>query len=545
MSDADHVVLLEQANAGDVQAMLLLGEEYYVGIVNGQQEFGEALVWFEKAAELGDSYALTLLASMYERGEGTPVNLARALDYYEQAQALGEPHCEEPIARIVAAIATDPIFHRLPEPVPSPTPATALPAKPAPPGRTDLTRPITAGADLASTSFAATKLMKRVQNATAGDVEAMYELGFNYYDGSGGVKQNLGDALVWFGNAAAKGHSGALFMLGAMYENGSGIPVNLPRALNYYKQAKKHLNGYDLNYCTPAIARVEAAIAANPALRTANAAAASAADYSAASASTPQPPHAPAAAPTRAAPTPFARISGTTPAVSSVEAKMSAFMEKANAGDVEAMYQLGYCYYVGGGGGSVDYGEALVWYSKAAAMGHSTALASLGWMHENGDGTPVNLLIALEYYKQAKDKGYDLVDVTSDIARIEAAIAADPALRTVSAAASTPPPPPPPPPPPVPTVPPPRAASASTAPSAPSAATAPPTRVASASVASTAETQQRATESAYKEQENALAQELAAKVRKPLPSRGRQQGRVDARRCRAPCKQRDPRYALC
>ena len=108
-------------------------------------------------------------------------------------------------------------------------------------------------------------------------------------------------------------------------------------------------------------------------------------------------------------------------------------MERARAGDAEAMNRLGDCYYSGRGGVTKDHGEALVWWGKAAAKGHRTALFWLGVMHEDGQGTPRNLLNALSYYKQANDKG---LDSKADIARIEAAIAADPALRAAAAAAA-------------------------------------------------------------------------------------------------------------
>ena len=83
---------------------------------------------------------------------------------------------------------------------------------------------------------------------------------------------------------------------------------------------------------------------------------------------------------------------------------MSKYMEQARAGDAEAMVQLSGCYYLGHGGVERDYGEALAWLGKAAAKGHSRALYCMGVMHEYGQGTRVNLLNALNYYQQAKDK---------------------------------------------------------------------------------------------------------------------------------------------
>ena len=116
---------------------------------------------------------------------------------------------------------------------------------------------------------------------------------------------------------------------------------------------------------------------------------------------------------------------------------MSEWKQRAKAGDVKAMFKLGVSYYHGRGGVAEDYGEALVWWGKAAATGHRHALFNMGVMHQNGLGTPVNLLNALSYYKQAHAKGYKgTADLAAEIARIEAAIAADPALRAASAAAA-------------------------------------------------------------------------------------------------------------
>ena len=114
---------------------------------------------------------------------------------------------------------------------------------------------------------------------------------------------------------------------------------------------------------------------------------------------------------------------------------MSAWMEmeRAQAGEVAAMYQLGGCYYEGTGGVARDYDEARAWYGRAAALGDKYALYMLGAMQEHGLGTRTtpNLFMALYYYRRAEDKGFDC---TEAIERVEAAIDADPALRAAAAA---------------------------------------------------------------------------------------------------------------
>ena len=115
---------------------------------------------------------------------------------------------------------------------------------------------------------------------------------------------------------------------------------------------------------------------------------------------------------------------------------MTEYMENARAGDTQAMVQLGGSYFWGICGVKKDYGEALAWYGTAAANGNGKALFKLGTMHENGFGTPKNLLNALNYYNQAKDKGNVAESLRLAILRVEAAIAADPALAAAAAAAA-------------------------------------------------------------------------------------------------------------
>ena len=126
---------------------------------------------------------------------------------------------------------------------------------------------------------------------------------------------------------------------------------------------------------------------------------------------------------------------------------MNELREQARAGDTDAMCDLGDCYYSGSGGVEQDYGEALVWYGKAAAKGRGYALYRLGVMHEKGIGTSMNLLNALVYYKQARDKGFELDRLVSGnpVTRIEATIPPEilAALRFAEAAAASTPPPPP------------------------------------------------------------------------------------------------------
>ena len=55
---------------------------------------------YERLAEDGDAYALVMLGSLYARGIGTPVDLAKAEELLERAARLGEPEARFQMAHV-------------------------------------------------------------------------------------------------------------------------------------------------------------------------------------------------------------------------------------------------------------------------------------------------------------------------------------------------------------------------------------------------------------------------------------------------------------
>ena len=76
------------------------------------------------------------------------------------------------------------------------------------------------------------------------------------------------------------------------------------------------------------------------------------------------------------------------------------WMEAANAGDAEAMTNVGEIY-ERGLGGTPNYEAAVIWYQKAADKGLSRALFDLGTLYEQGQGVEKDQLKALNLYRQA------------------------------------------------------------------------------------------------------------------------------------------------
>lgn len=72
---------------------------------------------------------------------------------------------------------------------------------------------------------------------------------------------------------------------------------------------------------------------------------------------------------------------------------------KANAGDAEAQYQLGYNLYHDKT--HPDMTQARSWFEKAAAQGHAKAAYAAGLMYSNGDGGDADQARAVVYFRQA------------------------------------------------------------------------------------------------------------------------------------------------
>ena len=87
----------------------------------------------------------------------------------------------------------------------------------------------------------------------------------------------------------------------------------------------------------------------------------------------------------------------------------SELLQKAQVGDVQAMVDLGYCYYIGEGVAQ-DYSKAFVWYKKAADLGVVFAMGKLGKMFYYGHGTAKDYSKAFEWLKKTVENENALPD---------------------------------------------------------------------------------------------------------------------------------------
>ena len=84
-------VLVGAAEAGNVDAMNLLGVVYTVGTLV-PRDYSLAIRWFQKAADGGSATAMSNLATLYLFGIGTSRDHATALRWFAHAAEFGDVH---------------------------------------------------------------------------------------------------------------------------------------------------------------------------------------------------------------------------------------------------------------------------------------------------------------------------------------------------------------------------------------------------------------------------------------------------------------------
>ena len=83
----------------------------------------------------------------------------------------------------------------------------------------------------------AAPLTDLIKKAGKGDAQAQYELGMQYYHGTG-PPRNIEKALHWLEQAGKNNHADALFELGTLYEYGEVVAKDIKKAKYYYDAAR-------------------------------------------------------------------------------------------------------------------------------------------------------------------------------------------------------------------------------------------------------------------------------------------------------------------
>ncbi|MBR1566624.1 MAG: sel1 repeat family protein [Oscillospiraceae bacterium] len=98
--------LKQKAESGDAAAMTDVANTYYRGNYNAgvSRDFGQALSWFLRAADAGNSDVYLTIATIYDKGSAGERNFEKAYDWYKKAAEAGSADAEE---RMQAAVFAD------------------------------------------------------------------------------------------------------------------------------------------------------------------------------------------------------------------------------------------------------------------------------------------------------------------------------------------------------------------------------------------------------------------------------------------------------
>lgn len=274
--------LLEEAEAGNVEAQLLLAQTYGSGELAAQGiplDAAESMRWYRKAAEAGHPLALEVMAAAYRHGQGAPKDMTMAIRCYRQAGQQGSFNAWFELTQIYfrgegTKVDWDESFRCLKraesdmrrrcmlDPVILSTLAVyydnGIGTAEDKPAALRLLREIlekTQGTPkayflmgqycdegVAGLKQDSTKAMQYYREAAImGDKEAQCNLGSGYAMGKG-VRKDMNLALVWFRASAQQGCATALLNMGRCYALGDGVPQDFEVAYRYFEEAAKRGN---------------------------------------------------------------------------------------------------------------------------------------------------------------------------------------------------------------------------------------------------------------------------------------------------------------
>lgn len=194
--------LKEKADKGDVEALLDLAYLYLYGDKNTAIDYNLALSYYQKAADKKNAVALNNLGSLHFNGIGTPVNYAKAIEYFTEAAQLGSDDAAVNLAIIY--LGSDTRDKK----------------------RDELT-----------------KVLALLEQSKENNNIAKYLLGYCYMQGFL-VKQDYKKAFPLVKAAADAEYDEAQLVLADFYINGWGTPKNYNRAVQFLKNAAAQGNAH-------------------------------------------------------------------------------------------------------------------------------------------------------------------------------------------------------------------------------------------------------------------------------------------------------------
>jgi TPR repeat protein/serine/threonine protein kinase len=183
------------AEQGDSDGQNSLGKKYE----NGQgvtQDYAEAVKWYRKSAEQGNSNGQNSLGWMYAHGKGVKQDDGEALKWCRKSAEQGNPYGQNSLGDMYT---------------------------------------YTYGHNIKEDYTEALKWYRK--SVEQGNSEGQRKLGI-MYDYGRGVKQDYTESLNWYRKSAEQGNVGAQYHLGYIYEyGGCGVPKNKEIAISWFEKA--------------------------------------------------------------------------------------------------------------------------------------------------------------------------------------------------------------------------------------------------------------------------------------------------------------------
>lgn len=217
-------------------------DEYYKKAKSyyDRNDYANAMVWFEKSANLGDADAQNYLGLFYEEGLGTGINYIKAAEWYQKAADQGNAEGQNNLAYLYRkGLGVDQNYSK----------ALELYQKAADQGNAAAVFGMgfmhEFGLGVKKDHSKALELYKK--SANMGYASAQCNIGYMYQEGEGVPKDDV-VAVQWYKKAANQGHKVAQCNLGVCYEDGIGVPKDYSKALSLYQKSADQGYEYAIEY---------------------------------------------------------------------------------------------------------------------------------------------------------------------------------------------------------------------------------------------------------------------------------------------------------
>ena len=358
-SEAGHW-LQRASDQGDHRAQIRLGWMYEAGL-GFKTDHARSVYWFRLAAEQGNMEAQFNLAAKYDNGEGVRHNPDEAVRWYRLAAEQGHADAQYFLGQ--AYEAGDGIEADVQEAIDWYILASEQSHASA---RRRFWSLCVSGDFYPEDDHEA--IFAEQIGASVGHAGAQFILGFRYDIGAG-VVQDLELAKSWYKKAATKGFKDACYHLSLLSSLGRGTPTNMVTSSRWTAKGDGIKSaGKSPDFKSGRIIHISGdgvtSVATNPSW--------------------------------------MFNDCGRMDVNDSVEYRLT--LIKADSGDIDAQFDLGYMYDVGESIIAND-DQALKWYRLAADNGHTIAMNNLAIMLNNGRAGPVNTKEATKYFRRSAKLG--------------------------------------------------------------------------------------------------------------------------------------------